>query len=157
MSKTSKSQAARRLGSISAVPAVQARVRDHVIVPNSSVVTRRSTVPLKQQKKISPLHAFTKGVALSFRDIIMAPFENTTASPFKKYIFGLFLFAGVPLAVSTLLLANAPIQENLRLLGFLLSNVAVFLCVSALTVAARALKKPLKHKVASVMQRGRQS
>lgn len=157
MSKTSKSQAARRLGSISAVPAVQARVRDNVVVPKSTVITRRSAVPIQQQKKISPLYAFAKGIVLSLRDIVMAPFETPTENRVKTYAFSIVMFAVAPIAISSIFIAHAPIQDNLRLVAFVASNIVVFLCVSALTVAARSMRRPFKNKVASVIERGRQS
>ena len=157
MSKTSKSQAARRLGSISAVPAVQARVRDNVVVPKSTVITRRSAVPLQQQKKISPVHAFGKGLVLSLKDIVMAPFEAPTENRFKAYVVSILLFAVAPIAVSCVFIANAPIQDSLRLVAFVASTVVAFLGVSALTVAARSMRRPFKNKVASVIERGRQS
>lgn len=157
MSHTSKSQAARRLGSISAVPAVQARVRDNVIVPSSSVVPRRAKLPLQQQKKISPFHAFVKGVILGFRDIVLAPFENTGTNQFKNYAVAIVLFAITPIAASSVFILHAPIQENMRLVAFLASNIVIFLGVSALTVAVRSMRRPFKNKVASVIQRGRSS
>lgn len=157
MSHTPKSQAARRLGSISAVPAVQARVRDNVIVPHSTVVTRRAQLPLQQQKKISPFHAFVKGVLLSFRDIVLAPFENTTGNRIKTYAVAIILFGITPIAASSLFILHVPIQESLRLVAFLASNMVVFLSMSALTVAFRAMRRPFKNKVTSVIQRGRSS
>lgn len=157
MSKTSKSQAARRLGSISAVPAVQARVRDNVIVPKSTVITRRSTVPLQQQKKMSPLHAFGKGILLSLKDIVLAPFETPTGNRVKAYAVSILMFAVAPIAMSSVFISHVPIQDSLRLVAFVASNIVVFLCVSALTVAVRSMRRPFKNKVASVIERGRQS
>lgn len=157
MSHTSKSQAARRLGSISAVPAVQARVRDNVIVPSSSVVPRRAKLPLQQKKKISPFHAFVKGMILGFRDLVLAPFENTGTNQLKNYAVAIVLFAITPIAASSVFILHAPIQENMRLVAFISSNIVVFLGVSALTVAVRSMRRPFKNKVASVIQRGRLS
>lgn len=157
MSHTPKSQAARRLGSISAVPAVQARVRDNVVVPRSAVVTRRATIPLQQQKKISPFHAFVKGMWLNFRDIVLAPFETTSGNRFKTYAVAIVLFGVAPIAASSLFILHVPIQDSLRLVAFLASNIVVFLSMSALTVAFRAMRRPLKNKVTSVIQRGRSS
>lgn len=157
MSQTPKCQAARRLGSISAVPAVQARVRDNVVVPRSTVVPRRATLPLQQQKKISPFHAFVKGVVLGFRDIVLAPFENTGTNQFKNYAVAIVLFAIIPIVASSIFILHAPIQESLRLVAFLAGTAVVFLGVSALTVAARSMRRPFKNKVASVIQRGRSS
>lgn len=157
MSQTPKSQAARRLGSISAVPAVQARVRDNVVVPRSTVVPRRASLPLQQQKNISPFHAFVKGLLLGFRDIVLAPFENTGTSPLKNYVVAIVLFAITPIASSSIFILHAPLQESMRLVAFIASNVVVFLGVSALTVAVRSMRRPLKNKVASVIQRGRSS
>lgn len=157
MSHTPKSQAARRLGSISAVPAVQARVRDNVVVPRSTVVPRRAALSLQQQKKISPFHAFVKGILLSFRDIVLAPFETTSDNRIRTYSVAIVLFGLTPIAASSLFILHVPIQENLRLVAFLASNVVVFLGVSALTVSFRAMRRPLKNKVTSVIQRGRSS
>jgi len=154
MPNSSQSQAARRLGKITQVPVVQARVKNHVVVPQSTVMTRRAAVPLPKPKTVSPLSAFVRGIAFLIRDLLMVPFSQTSSNRFKNLVGATLLFIATPIAAGVVFVQHAPIVEHLRVVAFGGCVLAAFMGMCVLTSVGRSLKPSLRQTFQHVVARG---